>query len=241
MNNNNKRPLINLIPYLFVSLFLIMMAFSNPVKTNNTNLNYREFNELVETQKIASAKVSIDYNTMTITGVYKEGDGSSHPFTAIIPNTEKAADELIDELKKVDNVTFVDANASNYLLELISSIVPLVLFAIAGLFIMNRMGAMNSNKQAFDFSKKPYVMMIVGVNGVGKTTTIGKLAASLRAQGKKVVKLIRRQFIKRFHTQFHRHPSRFYSLSVTALHLSSAWKGYAFPHFMVVPLPSHPV
>ena len=39
----------------------------------------------------------------------------------------------------------------------------------------------------FDFSKKPYVMMIVGVNGVGKTTTIGKLASSLKAQGKKVV------------------------------------------------------
>ena len=153
MNNNNKRPLINLIPYLFVSVFLILMAFSNPVKTNSTNLNYREFNELIEKQTIASAKVSIDYNTMTITGVYKDADGSSHPFSAIIPNTEKATDELIDELKKVDNVTFVDANASNYLLELISSIVPLVLFAIAGLFIMNRMGAMNSNKQAFDFSK----------------------------------------------------------------------------------------
>ena len=39
----------------------------------------------------------------------------------------------------------------------------------------------------FDFSKKPYVMMVVGVNGVGKTTTIGKLASSLKAQGKKVV------------------------------------------------------
>ena len=39
----------------------------------------------------------------------------------------------------------------------------------------------------FDFSKKPYVIMVVGVNGVGKTTTIGKLAASLKAQGKKVV------------------------------------------------------
>ena len=39
----------------------------------------------------------------------------------------------------------------------------------------------------FDFSKKPYVVMVVGVNGVGKTTTIGKLASSLRAQGKKVV------------------------------------------------------
>jgi fused signal recognition particle receptor len=33
----------------------------------------------------------------------------------------------------------------------------------------------------------PYVIMVVGVNGVGKTTTIGKLAHQLNAQGKKVV------------------------------------------------------
>ena len=39
----------------------------------------------------------------------------------------------------------------------------------------------------FDFSRKPYVMLVVGVNGVGKTTTIGKMAAMLREQGKKVV------------------------------------------------------
>ena len=39
----------------------------------------------------------------------------------------------------------------------------------------------------FDFSKKPYVMLVVGVNGVGKTTTIGKMASMLRSQGKKVV------------------------------------------------------
>lgn len=34
---------------------------------------------------------------------------------------------------------------------------------------------------------KPYVIMVVGVNGVGKTTTIGKLAAQYKAMGKKVV------------------------------------------------------
>lgn len=38
-----------------------------------------------------------------------------------------------------------------------------------------------------DYSKKPYVIMVVGVNGVGKTTTIGKLAMKFKAQGKKVV------------------------------------------------------
>ena len=41
--------------------------------------------------------------------------------------------------------------------------------------------------QPFDFSKKPYVVLVVGVNGVGKTTTIGKLASMLTEQGKKVV------------------------------------------------------
>ena len=35
--------------------------------------------------------------------------------------------------------------------------------------------------------KKPYVILVVGVNGVGKTTTIGKLAAMFKAQGKKVL------------------------------------------------------
>ncbi len=42
-------------------------------------------------------------------------------------------------------------------------------------------------KEAFDFSKKPYIILVVGVNGVGKTTTIGKLAYMLRSQGKKVI------------------------------------------------------
>lgn len=45
----------------------------------------------------------------------------------------------------------------------------------------------DSDPEPFDFSKKPYVIMVVGVNGVGKTTTVGKLASMLNAQGKKVV------------------------------------------------------
>jgi fused signal recognition particle receptor len=35
--------------------------------------------------------------------------------------------------------------------------------------------------------KKPYVIMVVGVNGVGKTTTIGKLSAQFKKQGKQVL------------------------------------------------------
>ena len=52
--------------------------------------------------------------------------------------------------------------------------------------IANLMGP-DEPVQPFNFEKKPYVMLIVGVNGVGKTTTIGKLASMLVKQGKKVV------------------------------------------------------
>lgn len=39
----------------------------------------------------------------------------------------------------------------------------------------------------FDSTEKPYVIMVVGVNGVGKTTTIGKLAYQFKQDGKKVL------------------------------------------------------
>ncbi len=38
-----------------------------------------------------------------------------------------------------------------------------------------------------DASKKPFVILVVGVNGSGKTTTIGKLAAAFAAEGRKVM------------------------------------------------------
>ncbi|NQW35853.1 MAG: signal recognition particle-docking protein FtsY [Flavobacteriales bacterium] len=51
--------------------------------------------------------------------------------------------------------------------------------------------AMTNEGNEIDFSvpadKKPYVIMVVGVNGVGKTTTIGKLASQFKKQGLKVV------------------------------------------------------
>jgi fused signal recognition particle receptor len=40
---------------------------------------------------------------------------------------------------------------------------------------------------AIDASVKPFVILVVGVNGSGKTTTIGKLAARFRAEGRKVM------------------------------------------------------
>ena len=56
---------------------------------------------------------------------------------------------------------------------------------IAGLLAETNVG----NEVDFNIpeTNKPYVIMVVGVNGVGKTTTIGKLAAQFKKSGKKVV------------------------------------------------------
>ncbi len=56
---------------------------------------------------------------------------------------------------------------------------------IAGL--LSETGSGESAGFVFPESKKPHVIMVVGVNGVGKTTTIGKLANQFKKQGKKVV------------------------------------------------------
>lgn len=46
---------------------------------------------------------------------------------------------------------------------------------------------MRVEETAYEFEQRTSVVLIIGVNGVGKTTTIGKLAGKLRAQNKKVV------------------------------------------------------
>ena len=60
--------------------------------------------------------------------------------------------------------------------------------------LKEEVAALLSETNATDFEdfetpadKKPYVIMVVGVNGVGKTTTIGKLAAQFKKRGKRVL------------------------------------------------------
>ncbi|HBI60218.1 MAG TPA: signal recognition particle-docking protein FtsY [Lachnospiraceae bacterium] len=46
---------------------------------------------------------------------------------------------------------------------------------------------MRVNDTAYEFEKERSVVLLIGVNGVGKTTSVGKLAGQLKAQGKRVI------------------------------------------------------
>ena len=55
------------------------------------------------------------------------------------------------------------------------------------LLIRNIAKQMNVGENEYRFEEEQSIVMVIGVNGVGKTTTIGKLASKLKSNGKKVI------------------------------------------------------
>jgi fused signal recognition particle receptor len=53
--------------------------------------------------------------------------------------------------------------------------------------LKEEMAATLGERQPIEIIAKPYIILTMGVNGVGKTTTIGKLASRFRAEGKSVL------------------------------------------------------
>lgn len=53
--------------------------------------------------------------------------------------------------------------------------------------LLSENGTIDGDRFELPTQSRPYVIMVVGVNGVGKTTTIGKLAYQFKSEGKKVV------------------------------------------------------
>lgn len=107
--------------------------------------------------------------------------------------TGKKIDEnILDELEALLITSDLGLNITNKVLaELrknkynrVSTIddVKLILSKYLKEFLQN-----SEKKLSIDSSRKPYIIMFVGVNGVGKTTVIGKIAKILKDEGKKVL------------------------------------------------------
>jgi fused signal recognition particle receptor len=106
-------------------------------------------------------------------------------------------EELLDELEEVLITSDVGVNTTIKIIERIEARVARDKYLNAAeldQILREEIAALlgeNNAKDAKDFSlpadKKPFVLLVVGVNGVGKTTTIGKLAAQFKKQGMSVV------------------------------------------------------
>lgn len=113
----------------------------------------------------------------------------------VVAGKSKVDDSVLDDLEEVLITSDVGVDTTLKIIERIekrvasdkyvstSELNNILREEIASLLIQNK-----SSDVAFELpeSQYPYVIMVVGVNGVGKTTTIGKIAAKFKAAGKSV-------------------------------------------------------
>lgn len=128
-------------------------------------------------------------------GLEKSNQGFFEKISKAVVGKSKVDDEVLDDLEEVLIASDVGASTTIKIIQRIEDRVARDKFVstdeldailreeISGLLLENP----HSGTGNIDETKKPYVIMVVGVNGVGKTTTIGKLAHQFKSEGKKVV------------------------------------------------------
>ncbi|MDG1296372.1 MAG: signal recognition particle-docking protein FtsY [Saprospiraceae bacterium] len=115
----------------------------------------------------------------------------------VIAGKSKVDDEVLDELEQILISSDVGLETTVKIIDRITARIAKDKFVSTEEldFILRdeivQLLSENEIEQSEDFTiksdHKPYVLMVVGVNGVGKTTTIGKLAHQFNKQGKKVL------------------------------------------------------
>ncbi|MGN0556443.1 MAG: signal recognition particle-docking protein FtsY [Acutalibacteraceae bacterium] len=123
-------------------------------------------------------------------GLKKTGDKFSGAFSGIIGSFTKIDDELFDELSEALILADTGVHTAEKICEQLRRDVknqrvtdPALIKDMLKKIIADILSVDNS----LHLDTKPSLILMIGVNGVGKTTTIGKLATRLKAEGKSVV------------------------------------------------------
>lgn len=130
-------------------------------------------------------------------GLEKSKTNFINKLSKAVAGKSKVDDEVLDNLEEILVSSDVGVNTTLKIIERIEARVSkdkylgtdelnqILREEIAGLLSETNSG--EASEFIIPQDKKPYVIMVVGVNGVGKTTTIGKLASQFKKQGLNVV------------------------------------------------------
>lgn len=123
-------------------------------------------------------------------GLKKTKDSMMGKIERLLHSFTKIDEELFDELEETLITSDIGVTTSEKICEELRSQVkakgitdPLAVKDMLKDFIADMLG----EEVPLDLSTQPSVILVIGVNGVGKTTTIGKLANQLHNNGKKVI------------------------------------------------------
>ena len=129
-------------------------------------------------------------------GLSKTKEGVFSKLARVVAGKSKVDDDILDDLEEVLITSDVGVETTLRIIERIEKRVEWDKYISTGELkgmLREEIAALlteNDNETEGEFtvpeSKRPYVIMVVGVNGVGKTTTIGKLAYQYKKNGNKV-------------------------------------------------------
>ena len=129
-------------------------------------------------------------------GLSKTKEGVFSKLARVVAGKSKVDDDILDDLEEVLITSDVGVETTLRIIERIEKRVERDKYISTGELkgmLREEIAALlteNDNETDGEFtvpeSKRPYVIMVVGVNGVGKTTTIGKLAYQYKKNGNKV-------------------------------------------------------
>lgn len=130
------------------------------------------------------------FNRKISKGMKKTRDQFSGNLDNVLDAFDEIGDELYDELTEVLIMGDVGVGTAAYIVDQVKERVgskgikhPTEVRTVIKEVVADMLG----EDQTIDFVTTPAVVLVVGVNGVGKTTTIGKMAHYFESQGKKVI------------------------------------------------------
>ncbi len=126
-----------------------------------------------------------------VSGLTKTRDNIVHGIDNIFSGFSKIDDDFYEELEETLILGDIGVNTTMEIIENLKAQVKEQHIkepaACKELLINTIKEQMDLGENAYEFENKKSIILVIGVNGVGKTTSIGKLAAQLKAQNKKVL------------------------------------------------------
>ena len=123
-------------------------------------------------------------------GLKKTRDNISGQITQMVNSFTKIDEELFEELEELLVMGDVGVETAGFLTERLRERVKQKGLTDPALILgelQEEVAQLLMGDDALHTSTKPSVILVIGVNGVGKTTTIGKLASRLKQEGKSVI------------------------------------------------------
>jgi fused signal recognition particle receptor len=123
-------------------------------------------------------------------GLQKTRDSLSNSVNSIINSFTRIDEDLFEELEEILVMADIGVNTATEICDILRKKIkeqgvkdPQEIKKLLKEIIAEMLG----EDKGLLLETKPSIILVIGVNGVGKTTTIGKLSSQLKAQGKKVV------------------------------------------------------